>query len=199
MAKKSKFHNNYIRLAILIIVIGIGAIGVSIYKWDHKNTANTTSDSGSSTNKPSSIGTPSSPSTAPTPSSVPSISISTSTTNSGGVVDTNGQTIGTLPPSSEWTSSSSGDITLQQPTNGSTIQSGDTISGLADTSTVSFILKDNSVGVIAQGSLNVVNGKFSGTLEFTPHANSGSLEVYYPNPSTGAEEDIINITVNFNA
>lgn len=124
---------------------------------------------------------------------------STNSSQQGGATDENGKTTGTLPPSSEWASSSSGDITLQQPINNSVLASGDTISGTAKVSTVQFILTDNSVGQIAQGTLSVVNGKFSGTLQFTPHATSGKLQVYYPNPSNGAEEDIININVDFNA
>jgi hypothetical protein len=63
---------------------------------------------------------------------------------------------------------------------------------------VQFILTDNSVGLIAQGTLTVVNGKFSGMLQFTPHSNSGKLELYYPNAANGAEEDIIEIDVSFN-
>ncbi|MGH7195069.1 MAG: hypothetical protein ACREJM_16270, partial [Candidatus Saccharimonadales bacterium] len=92
----------------------------------------------------------------------------------------------------------SGNITLQLPSPNSTIKTGDSITGLAKVSTVQFILTDNSVGMIAQGNLKVVNGKFSGTLQFTPHSSSGKLEVYYPNPTNGAEQDIVEINVNFN-
>jgi len=117
---------------------------------------------------------------------------------SGGVTDNNGQSNTSLPPSSDWASSASGLITLQQPSASSSISSGDTISGQAQVSTVQFILIDNSVGLIAQGSLNVVDGKFAGILHFTAHASSGKLEVFTSNPSTGAEEDVIDINVNFN-
>lgn len=125
-------------------------------------------------------------------------SVNNGTTGQGGVIDQNGQTSGSLPPSSDWTSSSSGNITLQQPTARQTIESGDTLGGLATVDTVQFILKDDSVGVIAQGSLSVVDGKFSGTLKFTPHAHTGQLEVFHPDPTTGAEKDIINIDVKYN-
>jgi hypothetical protein len=135
-------------------------------------------------------GTPSQPTEHQIPTNSP--------TGQGGVTDNNGQVTGSLPPASQWKSSTSGKITLQQPTAGSTVSSGATLSGLAQVDTVQFILKDNAVGQIAQGTLNVVNGKFSGTLQFTPHAKTGELELYYPNPNNGAEEDIVNIDVNFN-
>lgn len=109
----------------------------------------------------------------------------------------NSNTTELLPPSSSWVSSTNKGITLQQPSQDSTIKSGDTISGIANVSTVQYILSDNKVGLIDQGVLNVVNGKFSGTLHFSPHSNIGSLQLYYPDPSNGAEEDIINIGVNF--
>ena len=121
----------------------------------------------------------------------------TDNTRSGGITDQHGQTGVALPPSSQWVSSSSGNVTLQQPSSNTVIKSGDTLSGLAKVSTVQFILVDDSVGQIAQGSLSVVNGKFSGILQFTPHASSGKLEVYYPNPTNGAEEDLIKINVGF--
>jgi hypothetical protein len=190
MAKARKNRSGFMNWTTVIAVIALLAIAsVFAYKWNHKDTADI---------KPVVKGTPSTSASAPTPTSTPAPSTTaTNPTGQGGAVDNNGKTTDTIPPSSEWTSSTSGDITLQQPTNNSTISSGDTISGLANTSTVSFILKDTSAGVIAQGSLNVVNGKFSGTLQFTPHSSTGSLEVYYPNPDNGAEEDVINITVNY--
>jgi hypothetical protein len=115
----------------------------------------------------------------------------------GGVIDHNGEVSDSLPPSSQWVSSSSGNITLQEPLTNTTLKSGDTLSGIAKVSTVQFILTDNSVGLVAQGNLSVVNGKFSGVLQFIPHSSSGKLEIYYPNPINGAEEDIIDIDVNF--
>jgi len=187
VATNRKKTNNRKKLYIVIIIIILVIAAFITYEEVHKKPAT----------KIIVTGTKSTPATAPTQSSVPSSTTTPSTTNNGGATDNNGQTTGTLPPSSQWSSSSNGDITLQQPTNASTIKSGDTISGIANTSTVSFILKDNQVGVIAQGNLDVVNGKFSGTLQFTSHGSTGSLEVYYSNPQSGAEEDTININVNY--
>jgi len=177
-------------LGLLIIVLVVGGVALYIHQHDKKN-LNLAANKG---NKTVAVGTTSKPTQQPTQHQV----ATNNNTSQGGVVDQNGQTGGSLPPSSQWVSSTSGDITLQQPSANTTVQSGDTLSGLAKDSNVQFILTDNSVGLIAQGNLNVVNGKFSGILKFTPHSNSGKLEVYYPNPANGAEEDIIEIDVNFN-
>ena len=173
-------------LGLLVIVIAAGAVLLWMRHHDKKNLNLATNKSSQGTVK----GTPS----KPTPHQV---TTNSTPTGGGGVVDKNGQTSGSLPPSSQWVSSTSGNITLQQPSPNTTVKSGDTLGGLAKVSSVQFILTDNSVGLIAQGNLSVVNGKFSGTLQFTPHAGSGKLEVYHPNPANGAEEDIITIDVNF--
>lgn len=115
----------------------------------------------------------------------------------GGVVDNQGQAPTSLPDQSLWLTSASGNITLQQPYNNDILSSGAPISGLAKVNDVQFILTDNRVGLIAQGNLTVVNGRFSGTLKFTAHSQHGKLEVYSPNPQTGAEENIISAQVNF--
>ncbi|HEV2402957.1 MAG TPA: hypothetical protein VGS08_02030 [Candidatus Saccharimonadales bacterium] len=126
----------------------------------------------------------------------PQLPTNTTGNNTGGITNQKVNTP-TLPPSSDWVSSSNGDITLQEPSSGTLFKSGDPIVGLARVNSVQFILTDNTVGLIAQGNLSVDNGKFSGTVQFTPHANSGKLEVYYPNPSNGAEDDIVDVDVNF--
>lgn len=142
-----------------------------------------------------------------TPSKPTQHSASPSTSNSNptesiGTISTSSTTpsISSPPPASKWTTSSTGAITLQQPYENETIQSGATLSGTVNSSitAVDYILTDNSVGQIAQGSLDVVNGKFSGTLSFVNHSTKGTLQVYSPNPNNGAEENIINIDVNYN-
>lgn len=126
-------------------------------------------------------------------------STSTNTLAQGGVTQqTNAPTTSSLPPSSDWVTSTSGNITLQQPSPNASIQSGSTISGLAKVSSVQFILTDSKVGLIAQGTLSVINGKFSGIMHFTPHSPTGKLQVFYSNPNNGAEEDVINLNVNYN-
>ncbi len=123
-------------------------------------------------------------------------SLSTSNTTNGSSTSTSlNSNINTN--SSLYIASSSGQITVHTPYNNETISSGFPINGTAKVSTVNYILIDNQVGQIAQGSLKVINGKFQGTLSFTPHATSGVLQVYSPNPTNGSEENVINIDVNY--
>jgi cytoskeletal protein RodZ len=124
-------------------------------------------------------------------------SLSTSNTNNTSTQSnsTLNSNINTNP--SLYKTSSSGLITLHTPYNNETIESGFPINGTAKVPQVNYILIDNEVGQIAQGSLKVINGKFQGTLNFTPHAASGVLQVYSPNPTNGAEENIINIDINY--
>lgn len=118
------------------------------------------------------------------------------TNNNGGVTSTNGTPSSSTPPS-QWSTSQSGQITVKQPYANETIQSGAVLSGTALVSQVYFTLIDNQVGVVDQGTLNVVNHAFSGTLNFTPHASSGRLDVYSTNTPGGAEMNLIEIGVNF--
>jgi hypothetical protein len=185
MYKQARRNNT--KLILLGLFIVIAAIAVGLYLHNHKSGLNLAANGNTQPVK----GTTSAPTAHQTPTN-------TTSQGGGGVVDQKGQTAGTLPPPSQWASSSSGNITLQQPSANTVVKSGDTLSGLAKVGTVQFILKDNSIGLIAQGTLSVVSGKFSGVLQFTPHSKSGTLEVYYPNPSNGAEEDVVEINVSFN-
>lgn len=184
MVKKRK--KSPIGMSVLLLVV-IAVVATLFIRYHHnsktsQNLAGTASKSGAkaSTSKPQALSVPTNQNSTP-----------------GGVVDKNGQASGTLPPSSDWVASASGNITLQQPSPNTTIKNDDTISGIAKVSTVNFILSDNSVGLIDRGSLNVVNGKFSGLMKFQSHSSSGKLEVYYPNPTNGREEDVIEIHVSF--
>ena len=179
-------------IVIVIIVLVLLALGIGLYlNWSKKQgIKSATNQNGRAASQSRIKATPS----QPTQPKLPTVN----TSQQGGVVDQQGKTTGPTPPTSWWTSSSSGAITLQQPYPNETIQSGITLSGTAKVSSVDFILTDSSVGQIAQGTLNVVNGKFSGIINFTPHAKTGTLQIYSPNPSNGAEENVININVNYN-
>jgi hypothetical protein len=122
---------------------------------------------------------------------------SASTGNSqGGVVDTKGRDVNNAS-NSQSTPPSSAAITLTSPATGATVMPGDTVSGKASVSMVMFRLIDNDAGVIAQGQMTVVDGKFSGTLRFQPKSSTGQLDIYSTN-SLGAEENEIQIPVQFN-
>lgn len=189
VSQKSTSHKiRNIVLAIIVVLLVIGGI----YYFRNKNkslTSNTSKSSQNVSKKPKIVAATSKP--------TPHKSTANNSEPTGTVVNNNGKVSNSLPPSSEWTYSTNGYITLQQPTNNSVLAPGDTLSGTAKVNNVSFILTDNAVGVIDQGNLSVINGRFSGTLHFTSTSSSGTLQVYYPNPSNGAEEDIININIKY--
>lgn len=115
--------------------------------------------------------------------------------NIGGASDTGGQT--TTPSSgSQPITSASGNITVDQPSPNATISNGATLSGTATVSQVQFNLIDNNVGLIARGTLNVVNGKYSGTLNFNSSATSGRLDVFSTEPN-GRQINEVEIAVKF--
>jgi hypothetical protein len=183
-AKSSKTRRSNLPLKLIVLIVLLCILAAALIYWLRHNS-----------HKTQPLPQPAKGTTSKvTPHHEAPVNISN---QQGGVIDQKGKVTDNIPPSSSWVTSSSGNITLQQPTAGQVLRSGDTISGITKVSTVQFILKDNSVGVISQGTMNVVNGKFSGTLEFRPHSSKGELEVFYPSPSTGAEQDIINIDVNY--
>lgn len=186
MYQRRRFSKKTLLVVALLVAVATAAIGTYLH-FHNRNPANLINNKKTSTVS----GTVSQPNKHKTPETT------SVTGQSGGVVDKSGQTSGTVPPSTQWVSSNSGRITLQQPSAGSVVRSGDLLTGLAQINNVHFILIDNSVGLISQGNLTVVNGKFSGALQFISHSNSGKLEVYYPNPTNGAEEDIVEINVSF--
>ena len=122
-------------------------------------------------------------------------STTSSSFGNGTAVDTHGQAVATTNPS-QWTTSVSGNITVKQPTANAKVQSGSVLSGSAKVSQVSYRLIDSNVGVIAQGTLSVVNDSFSGTLKFTPHSSTGRLDIF-STEANGAEINEVQITVAF--
>ncbi len=123
----------------------------------------------------------------------------TPTSNTGNVIsggtDTNGNATSTTN-SSQWVVAASGNITVKQPVANATLQPGGVLSGSAKVSQVNFRLIDNSVGVVSEGTLSVVNGNFSGNLNFTPHSSSGRLDVFSTN-AQGVELNEVQISVDF--
>lgn len=115
--------------------------------------------------------------------------------NAGGAKDTGGTTSASTD-SSKWVISQSGNITVKQPIANATLKSGGVLSGSSKLEKVNFRLIDSSVGVIAQGTLTVVNGNFSGTLNFTPHSSSGRLDVFSTDDQ-GVELNEVQISVGF--
>jgi hypothetical protein len=122
---------------------------------------------------------------------------SSSTLTQGNPTDENGQVPSNVTAnSSDWSTSTSGVITVKLPTANQTIQSGTTITGTASVSQVQYRLTDNQVGVISQGPINVVGGNFTATISFKAYGNSGRLDVFTTD-STGKEFNEVQIPVNF--
>lgn len=118
--------------------------------------------------------------------------------NQGGAVDTKGKPTEPVPDDeSTWTKSASGEITLKQPTNGTSLASGAQIAGSSNLAAVQYRLVDDQVGVIAQGTLNTTDGNFSGNLQFTARGTSGKLVVFNYDRVTGAEQNSISIPLTF--
>lgn len=189
--KKATPTSSYI-IAILIVIILI-LLGLLYLNSSNTNSASSTTLPGSTTSTTGISGNQNNTHSLHTKNGI----------SQGGVIpDTIGSTGATtttisIPPQNEWQYSSNGSIVLQFPTQNTAFVSGQPIVGLSSITPVSFLLVDNTVGKIAGGTLNVVNGKFDSSIEFTPHSKSGVLQIYHPNPSNGAEQDIININVNF--
>lgn len=111
----------------------------------------------------------------------------------GGVSSTNGN-IETIPPVSQWSSSKDGMITVYSPTINGLFKNGQSLSGTASISNVSYRLIDSVSGVIASGSINVNNGKFSGIFNFQSRASNGRLDIFSAN-ELGIESSVIEIPV----
>lgn len=113
----------------------------------------------------------------------------------GVIIDKNGQT-SALPPRNEWSTSTDGALTIYSPAQNALLRSGQSIQGTASTDRVYFRLSDNSTGVIAQGSIAVVSGKFAGTFDFTATGTEGELEIFNQ-AYDGRESSNVSVAVRY--
>lgn len=184
--KNSGYKKWLIVLAVLVIFIG-GGLYWRLRVYKPASQVITTAGS-----IPKSPTTSSSSTTSPPPKKQPT---SNTGRTIGGGTDTQGSSTATTNKS-QWITSKSGTITVEQPIANATLHSGDILSGTAKVDTVNFRLIDDSVGVIADGTLQVVDGKFSGKLGFTPHASTGRLDIFSTD-SQGVEQNEIEIGVKY--
>jgi hypothetical protein len=173
-----------IYVVILFLVVLCGSLGYLYWKNQQTNVSDNTET------------TSRQPSAQSTFTGAGKKEIVQSNSNEGVVTDTGG-TISTLPPSSDWSSSTSGVITVYSPAKNSLLSSGQTLSGKSSAGRVSFRLMDSISGVIAQGSISVVNDKFSGTFSFATSAKDGRLDLFTTD-SNGVESNGVEIPVRFN-
>lgn len=114
----------------------------------------------------------------------------------GVVVDSNGVILN-IPPETDWTTSKDGVITVYSPFTNSTLKTGQSLSGKTSVPSISFRLIDNISGEIAQGKINVINGKFSAVFDFSTKATEGRLDVFVADKN-GLESSVIEIPLRFN-
>lgn len=179
-------------LGLLLVAIALAVVILEVTNtthFFHKPATKIVKTAGKPLPKPKPNTSSSMPAPAKTPSS-PSSNI-----GNGTAIDTHGQSSATTSPS-QWVTSTSGNITVKQPIANSKLGNGSVLSGSAKVSDVHYRLIDSNVGVIAQGMLGVVNGDFSGTLQFTPHSSVGRLDVF-STETDGTEINEVQITVAF--
>ncbi len=112
------------------------------------------------------------------------------------VITDNSGSIAEVPDESTWVSSSTGQITLYSPSENQLIINGNEISGESSLSSVNFRIIDDISGVISTGQISVVNGKFSGNMQFSTSASSGRLDIYATRDD-GSEFSNIEVPVLF--
>jgi hypothetical protein len=189
MAHKNKKFRMLIRrnpktiITIVVIVTVAIVVGAVIVANNHSSTSSESTTGESATTTP-----------ATKSNSASNKAGSSNSVSQGGIIDKNGVS-SVSSPSSQWKSSSSGVITLRSPITGSTLHPGDTVSGTAKIGSVQYRLVDETVGVLAQGSLSVVNGKFAGTLQFSPRGTTGRLNIFSFDSKNGAEINRVEINL----
>ena len=93
------------------------------------------------------------------------------------ISDTNGN-LDASTPTDKSIVSKTGEITVYTPQKDSLVQSGQVVSGKSSLSKVTYRIIDSSSGMIAMGELKVVNGNFSGKLNFSTSASEGRLDIF---------------------
>lgn len=119
-----------------------------------------------------------------------------STNSNEGIVTDTGGNIPKQPPQNESLTSSDRAITVYSPLKNSIVKNGGQISGSSSQPRVAFRLIDDVSGVIVQGTLAVVNGKFSGTFNFSTTGTNGRFDVFYVKDN-GIETSSVEVPIRF--
>jgi hypothetical protein len=96
----------------------------------------------------------------------------------------------------DWLISQSGLTTVKSPTSNSLFKSGDSLYGSSKQSIVQYRLIDNDIGVISEGTISVVNGNFSGLINFQARGSAGRLDVFNADEN-GRESNEVQVPVKF--
>lgn len=122
--------------------------------------------------------------------------VAESTDKGQAIITDNSGEIANVPDESQWSRSTNNEIVLYSPAAQTKITSGQIVSGTSTLPTVNFRVIDSVSGVIAQGELVVVDGKFSGNINFNTAAAEGRLDLY-ATKEDGAEYANIEIPISF--
>jgi hypothetical protein len=178
MSKRSK-----IVITCVAVILVVTAVGLYLWSKHHGSRYNAQTTSNSPTAQPDySGGNERNPNNG-------------GSSSQGGAIDTGGKDV---PQTGIGVSSKSGLVTLVEPDKDSQIKNGQVVGGtvVGDIAKVEYRLIDNEVGVLAQGTLNVVNKSFSGKLQFTSRSSAGRLDIYTYDAS-GSEVNNIELPVTF--
>lgn len=116
--------------------------------------------------------------------------------NEGSISDNSG-VITSTPPESAWMKSSDGQsVVVYSPSQNQILKSGSQLTGTSLQKKVSFRLIDDIQGVVAQGTLDVVDGKFSGIFNFSTEGSQGQVDVFTTNLE-GVEQNNVSVPVRF--
>lgn len=113
---------------------------------------------------------------------------------SGGITDNGGTS--SAPQNATPITSATGEISVLSPQANATISSGQEISGTSSLPSVTYRIMDDISGVIATGELRVVNGKFSGNINFNTSATGGRID-FYATRANGIEYSNVEVSVRF--
>lgn len=103
--------------------------------------------------------------------------------------------VSSIPDQEQQASNSTG-ITISSPSAGSTVKAGTKLEGTAPTAytKVSYRIQSDERGLVGQGELNVVKGKYSGTIGSGGASGNGYIEVFVVN-ANGNEDKHTKVTV----
>ncbi len=93
-------------------------------------------------------------------------------------------------------SSATGEITVYTPSSGSLIKSGQVIAGSSALQRVTYRVLDDISGMISIGELRVINGRFSGEIDFDTSAKNGRIDIFATR-SDGSEYSSVEIPIIF--
>lgn len=193
--KKSKTPRLLVIVAVSLLLltcifVALERFGITNFVNNPKSATQKTSDKAKTTSNQ-----PSAQSNFTSDSASNTKKLASTIENEGTVADTNGTVISNTN-ASQYIKSNGGVIIVHEPLTNSQLKKGSQLVGESTADEVSFRLIDNITGVIAQGNLKVVSGKFSGTFDFSTTATEGRLDLFTATPD-GVESNNIYIPVRF--